>query len=171
MARSRRHVPTLKRTPAQKRALVKIRRLKPLDQIHALLEPGVVSYLREGPGHVYFTAQLPSNTVREQRLDRLPDQFIVKWGESSCLPRRQLQYDRCAVDRTHMWFMAFQVERRLLAGEFPSPYLRASADFSFRTGYSFDTRPRRLSARSVLPALLVRAPAPRIQLYAARGLS
>ncbi|KAJ7215282.1 hypothetical protein B0H12DRAFT_1242017 [Mycena haematopus] len=118
MAPFRRPNPTLRRTPAQKRAIERIRRLEPLDQIRALLEPGVVSYVREGPGDVYFTAQLPAHDVQKQHLDRLPDQLIVKWGESSCLPRRQLQYDDCAVGRTHMWISAFHVKRRLLAGEF-----------------------------------------------------
>ncbi|KAJ7227614.1 hypothetical protein B0H12DRAFT_1075303 [Mycena haematopus] len=126
MGRYHRHVPTLRRTPAQKRAIERIRRLEPLAQIHALLEPGVVSYLREGPGHVYFTAQLPAHAVRKQRLDRLPDKLIVKWGESSCLPRRQLQYDDCAVGRTHMWISAFHVKRRLLAGESSFAFLSCS---------------------------------------------
>ncbi|KAJ7213330.1 hypothetical protein B0H12DRAFT_1242296 [Mycena haematopus] len=97
-------------------------------------------------GHVYFTAQLPAHAVRKQRLDRLPDKLIVKWGESSCLPRRQLQYDDCAVGRTHMWISAFHVKRRLLAGE---------SSFAFLSCSRIGSPPR-----SILPALLVRPPPP-----------
>ncbi|KAJ7725271.1 hypothetical protein B0H14DRAFT_2641344 [Mycena olivaceomarginata] len=55
-----------------------------------------VRYFREGPGTVYFTAQ---------RDDR---GLIVKWGESTCLPRRQLEYDEYGAGKTQMWFGAFE---------------------------------------------------------------
>ncbi|KAJ7848864.1 hypothetical protein B0H14DRAFT_3452904 [Mycena olivaceomarginata] len=67
-----------------------------------------VRYLREGPGTVYFTGQ---------RNDL--GQLIVKWGVTSCLPRRQLEYEECGgAGQTRMWFVAFEVQRCLLAGEF-----------------------------------------------------
>ncbi|KAJ7752727.1 hypothetical protein B0H14DRAFT_2635718 [Mycena olivaceomarginata] len=42
-----------------------------------------VRYLQEGPGTVYFTGQRDDH-----------GQLIVKWG-TSCLPRRQLEYEDC----------------------------------------------------------------------------
>ncbi|KAJ7864270.1 hypothetical protein B0H14DRAFT_2574481 [Mycena olivaceomarginata] len=62
-------------------------------------------YLREGLGSVYFTGQ------RDNR-----GELIVKWGETSCLSRRQLEYKECGgAGQTQMWFVAFEVQRRLLA--------------------------------------------------------
>ncbi|KAJ7818847.1 hypothetical protein B0H14DRAFT_3473507 [Mycena olivaceomarginata] len=68
------------------------------------IEEDHVRYFREGPGTVYFTAQHDDS-----------GQLIVKWGESACLARRQLEYDECGVGQTQMWFGAFEVGRRLLA--------------------------------------------------------
>ncbi|KAJ7771200.1 hypothetical protein B0H14DRAFT_2632463 [Mycena olivaceomarginata] len=84
------------RTRAQERELARIRRLDPADQICALLaiKEDRVRYLQEGPGTVYFTGQRDDH-----------GELIVKWGETSCLSRRQLE----------MWFVAFEVQRRLLA--------------------------------------------------------
>ncbi|KAJ7710139.1 hypothetical protein B0H14DRAFT_2646193 [Mycena olivaceomarginata] len=95
-----------RRTQAQARERAKIYRLDPADQICALLaiEEDHVRYFREGPGTVYFTAQHDDG-----------GQLIVKWGESACLARRQLEYDECGVGQTQMWFGAFEVGRRLLA--------------------------------------------------------
>jgi hypothetical protein len=83
-------------------------RLDPADQICALLaiEDDHVRYSREGPGTVYFTAQRDDRGL-----------LIVKWGESTCLARRQLEYDKCGGVGTQMWFGAFEVQRRLFAGE------------------------------------------------------
>ncbi|KAJ7887774.1 hypothetical protein B0H14DRAFT_3430384 [Mycena olivaceomarginata] len=95
------------RTRVQERELARIRRLDPADQICALLaiKEDRVRYLREGPGTVYFTGQLDDH-----------GQLIVKWGVTSCLPRRQLEYEECGgAGQTRMWFVAFEVQRRLLA--------------------------------------------------------
>ncbi|KAF8144124.1 hypothetical protein K438DRAFT_1783088 [Mycena galopus ATCC 62051] len=82
-------------------------RLVPRAQIRALLtiEDDYIRYLAEGPGWVYWTGQVDSQ-----------GQLIIKWGVTVCLPRRQLEYDGCGVGRTQLWFMAFRVKRRLLAG-------------------------------------------------------
>ncbi|KAJ7807506.1 hypothetical protein B0H14DRAFT_2609581 [Mycena olivaceomarginata] len=74
------------RTRAQARELMGIRRLEPADQICALLaiKEDRVRYLQEGPGTVYFTGQRDDH-----------GQLIVKWGVTSCLPRRQLEYEDC----------------------------------------------------------------------------
>jgi hypothetical protein len=55
-------------------------RLDPADQICALLaiKDDHVRYSREGPGTVYFTAQRDDRAL-----------LILKWGESTCLARRQ----------------------------------------------------------------------------------
>ncbi|KAJ7826860.1 hypothetical protein B0H14DRAFT_2595564 [Mycena olivaceomarginata] len=68
------------RTRAQARELTGIRRLDPADQICALLA------IKEDPrpGTVYFTGQRDDH-----------GQLIVKWGVTSCLPRRQLEYEDC----------------------------------------------------------------------------
>ncbi|KAJ7787360.1 hypothetical protein B0H14DRAFT_2629457 [Mycena olivaceomarginata] len=95
------------RTRAQERELARIRRLDPADQICALLaiKEDRVRYLQEGPGTVYFTGQ---------RNDH--GELIVKWGETSCLSRRQLEYEECGgMGQTQMWFVVFEVQRRLLA--------------------------------------------------------
>ncbi|KAJ7807512.1 hypothetical protein B0H14DRAFT_3483167 [Mycena olivaceomarginata] len=86
---------------------VDARRLDPADQICALLaiKEDRVRYLREGPGTVYFTGQRDDH-----------GQLIVKWEVTSCLPRRQLEYEECGgAGQTRMWFVAFEVQRRLLA--------------------------------------------------------
>jgi hypothetical protein len=80
-----------------------------VDQICALLaiKEDPVHYLQEGPGTVYFTGQRDDH-----------GQLIVKWGVTSCLPRRQLEYKDCGGGgQTRMWFRAFEVQQRLLAGE------------------------------------------------------
>ncbi|KAJ7253306.1 hypothetical protein B0H12DRAFT_1071444 [Mycena haematopus] len=95
-----------KRTQAEKRKLGGIRKLEPGDQIPALLalEPHV-PFLREGRGAIYFTAHQQND-----------GQLIFKWGESTCVPRRQLDYRACEVDGgIQMWFVAFEVKRRLIA--------------------------------------------------------
>ncbi|KAJ7725589.1 hypothetical protein B0H14DRAFT_2641278 [Mycena olivaceomarginata] len=95
------------RTRAQERELARIRRLDPADQICALLaiKEDRVRYLQEGPGTVYFTRQRDDH-----------GELIVKWGETSCLSRRQLEYEECGgTGQTQMWFVAFEVQRRLLA--------------------------------------------------------
>ncbi|KAJ7799772.1 hypothetical protein B0H14DRAFT_3491330 [Mycena olivaceomarginata] len=79
------------RTQVQARERAKIYRLDPTPT-----EEDHVRYFREGPGTVYFTAQ---------RDDR---GLIVKWGESTCLPRRQLEYDEYGAGKTQMWFGAFE---------------------------------------------------------------
>ncbi|KAJ7829771.1 hypothetical protein B0H14DRAFT_2593857 [Mycena olivaceomarginata] len=111
MTRQRRNLPAKRRnrtrTRAQECELARIRRLDPADQICALLaiKDDRFRYLREGPGSVYFTGQ---------RDDR--GELIVKWGETSCLSRRQLEYDECGgAGQTQMWFVVFEVQRRLLA--------------------------------------------------------
>ncbi|KAJ7747092.1 hypothetical protein B0H14DRAFT_2636833 [Mycena olivaceomarginata] len=91
--------------PAGKEA--KVRRLDPADQICALLaiKDDCLRYLREGPGSIYFTRQ------RDDRRE-----LIVKWGETSCLSRRQLEYEECGgAGQTQMWFVVFEVQQRLLA--------------------------------------------------------
>ncbi|KAJ7864263.1 hypothetical protein B0H14DRAFT_3443610 [Mycena olivaceomarginata] len=94
------------RTRAQAWERAKIYRLDPADQICALLaiEDDHVRYSREGPGTLYFTAQRDDRGL-----------LIVKWGESTCLARRQLEYDECGGVGTQMWFGAFEVQRRLFA--------------------------------------------------------
>ncbi|KAJ7683292.1 hypothetical protein B0H14DRAFT_3535262 [Mycena olivaceomarginata] len=111
MTRQRRSPPPKKRkrtrTRAQERELARIRRLDPADQICALLaiKEDRVRYLQEGPGTVYFTGQRDDH-----------GELIVKWGETSCLSRRQLEYEECGgTGQTQMWFVAFEVQRRLLA--------------------------------------------------------
>ncbi|KAJ7840574.1 hypothetical protein B0H14DRAFT_3458110 [Mycena olivaceomarginata] len=71
--------------------------LTPADQICALLaiKEDRVRYLQEGPGTVYFTGQ---------RNDH--GELIVK----------QLEYEECGgMGQTQMWFVVFEVQRRLLA--------------------------------------------------------
>ncbi|KAJ7792822.1 hypothetical protein B0H14DRAFT_3498738 [Mycena olivaceomarginata] len=85
------------------------RRLDPADQICALLaiKDDRLRYLREGPGSVYFTGQ---------RDDR--GELIVKWG-GDLLPVSQAARVRGVAGgagQTQMWFVAFEVQRRLLAG-------------------------------------------------------
>ncbi|KAJ7805555.1 hypothetical protein B0H14DRAFT_3484975 [Mycena olivaceomarginata] len=95
MTRQRRSPPPKKRkrtrTRAQERELARIRRLDPADQICALL------------------------AIKEDRRDD-HGELIVKWGETSCLSHRQLEYEECGgTGQTQMWFVAFEVQRRLLA--------------------------------------------------------
>ncbi|KAJ7836933.1 hypothetical protein B0H13DRAFT_2368458 [Mycena leptocephala] len=91
-------------------------RLEPAEQVEGFLKLDPhVAFLDEGPGEVYFTAQLADDAVQQQRPDRLLSAVIVKWGVTRCLPRRQLDYGRCGEGRVHMWMMSYQVERRLLA--------------------------------------------------------
>ncbi|KAJ7787352.1 hypothetical protein B0H14DRAFT_3505607 [Mycena olivaceomarginata] len=111
MTRQRRNPPAKRRNRTRTRAQSASwqecsRRLDPVDQICALLaiKDDRLRYLREGPGSVYFTGQ---------RNDR--GELIVKWGETSCLSRRQLEYEECGgTGQTQMWFVAFEVQRRLL---------------------------------------------------------
>ncbi|KAF8197688.1 hypothetical protein K438DRAFT_1759818 [Mycena galopus ATCC 62051] len=82
------------------------RRFEPEEQIPALLalDPHV-RFLKEGPGGVYFTAHIHNGRL------------MVKWGVSTCVPRRQLDYHACEVGgRIQLWFVAFEnLERRLIA--------------------------------------------------------
>jgi hypothetical protein len=78
----------------------------------------VMPYLDEGEGYVYFTGVLQNNAVQELDPKELPRQMIIKWGVSTCMSRRQLEYHACEVGQTQLWFCAFKVEHRLLAGEF-----------------------------------------------------
>ncbi|KAF8143009.1 hypothetical protein K438DRAFT_1994384 [Mycena galopus ATCC 62051] len=78
--------------------------LEPEEQIGALLplDP-YVRYLQEGPGGVYFTAYLQNSCL------------ITKWGMIHCVSHRQLDYHACEGSRgVQMWFMAFEVEHRLI---------------------------------------------------------
>ncbi|KAJ7830497.1 hypothetical protein B0H14DRAFT_2593249 [Mycena olivaceomarginata] len=69
------------------------------------MEDDRLRHLRKGPGSVYFTGQ------RDDRRE-----LIVKWGETSCLSHRQLEYEECGgAGQTQMWFVVFEVQRRLLA--------------------------------------------------------
>ncbi|KAJ7680188.1 hypothetical protein B0H14DRAFT_3535904 [Mycena olivaceomarginata] len=112
MTRQRRSLPASRqkrtRMRAQEREPARICRLDPTDQICALLaiKDDRLRYLRDGLGSVYFTGQ---------RDDR--GELIMKWGETSCLSRRQLEYKECGgAGQTQMWFVVFEVQRRLLAG-------------------------------------------------------
>jgi hypothetical protein len=96
------------------------RRLKPGPQRDLLLglkDGNVVPYLDEGEGCMYFTGVLQKKAIQELHPKELPRQMIVKWGVSTCVSRRQLEYHACEVGQTQVWFCAFKVERRLLAGE------------------------------------------------------
>ncbi|KAJ7763930.1 hypothetical protein B0H14DRAFT_3510526 [Mycena olivaceomarginata] len=90
MTRQHRNPPAPKRkrrrTRAQAREQTRIRRLDPADQICALLaiKEDRARYLQESPGTIYFTGQRDNN-----------GQLIMKWGVTSCLPRRQLEYEEC----------------------------------------------------------------------------
>ncbi|KAJ7689235.1 hypothetical protein B0H14DRAFT_3532852 [Mycena olivaceomarginata] len=111
---------TRRRTKAEIRELGRIRRLKPGPQRDLLLglkDGNVVPYLDEGEGCVYFTGVLQKKAIQELHPKELPRQMIVKWGVSTCVSRRQLEYHACEVGQTQVWFCAFKVERRLLAGE------------------------------------------------------
>ena len=78
-----------------------------------------VRFLSEGPGAVYFTVHR-----------RHDGSLIFKWGQSSCVARRQLEYDACEDDGgMHMWFVAFEVEHRLIAGAFSFPARLPSVSF------------------------------------------
>ncbi|KAJ7789977.1 hypothetical protein B0H14DRAFT_3502258 [Mycena olivaceomarginata] len=68
-----------------------------------------------GEGYVYFTGVLQNNAVQELHPKELSHQMIVKWGASTCVSRRQLEYHACEVGQTQVWFCAFKVERHLLA--------------------------------------------------------
>ncbi|KAJ7845170.1 hypothetical protein B0H14DRAFT_2584886 [Mycena olivaceomarginata] len=90
-----------RRTQAKRSERAKIYRLDPADQICALLaiEEDHVRYFREA---------------------RRRGQLIVKWGESACLARRQLEYDECGVvGKQQMWFWGVRerVIRLALIGE------------------------------------------------------
>ncbi|KAJ7252798.1 hypothetical protein B0H12DRAFT_1071657 [Mycena haematopus] len=97
---------TRKRTQADERELRRIRKLDPKNQIPALLALGPhIPFLREGRGAVYFTAHR-----------RNDGPVMLKWGQSTCVPRRQLDYRACEVgEGIQMWFVAFEVKRRLIA--------------------------------------------------------
>ncbi|KAJ7701045.1 hypothetical protein B0H14DRAFT_2648547 [Mycena olivaceomarginata] len=100
--------------------VLRSRRLKPGPQRDLLLglkDGNVVPYLDEGEGCVYFTGVLQKKAIQELHPKELPRQMIVKWGVSTCVSRRQLEYHACEVGQTQVWFCAFKVERRLLAGE------------------------------------------------------
>ncbi|KAJ7821439.1 hypothetical protein B0H14DRAFT_2599202 [Mycena olivaceomarginata] len=109
---------TRRRTKAEIRELGRIRRLKPGPQRDLLLglkDGNVVPYLDEGEGCVYFTGVLQKKAIQELHPKELPRQMIVKWGVSTCVSRRQLEYHACEVGQTQVWFCTFKVERRLLA--------------------------------------------------------
>ncbi|KAJ6491083.1 hypothetical protein C8R45DRAFT_928906 [Mycena sanguinolenta] len=63
-----------------------------------------VRFLNEGPGAVYFTVHQRDGGE------------LIKWGQSTDVPCRQLDYDACEDDGgTQMWVVAFEVEHRLIA--------------------------------------------------------
>ncbi|KAJ6484912.1 hypothetical protein C8R45DRAFT_1214810 [Mycena sanguinolenta] len=95
-----------KRTRADKCRLATIRTFEPGAQIPALLEVDPhVRFLKEGPGAVYFTVHRRNNR-----------ELIFKWGQSTCVPRRQLDYHACEDDGgMQMWVVAFEVEHHLIA--------------------------------------------------------
>ncbi|KAF8214522.1 hypothetical protein K438DRAFT_1749629 [Mycena galopus ATCC 62051] len=81
-------------------------RLEPEKQIPQLLAlDSHTRYLKEGPGSVYFTAHLHNGRL------------IIKWGVSTSVPRRQLDYHACEVGgRMQLWIVAFEnLEYRLIA--------------------------------------------------------
>ncbi|KAF8213513.1 hypothetical protein K438DRAFT_1956891 [Mycena galopus ATCC 62051] len=99
------------------------RRLDASQQIIALhsvnvLFPDLELYLKEGRGAVYFVFRAQDTAIQQLRPSELLPQIIFKWGVTERIERRQIQYDDCDVGQTHIWVMAFYVDRRLLAGKF-----------------------------------------------------
>ncbi|KAF8140872.1 hypothetical protein K438DRAFT_1995604 [Mycena galopus ATCC 62051] len=103
-------------TPAQKHRLQRI--FEPEEQIPVLLVLNPhVCLLKEGPGGIYFTVHIHNGCL------------MVKWGVSTCVPRRQLDYHACEVGRRiQLWFVAFEnFKCCLIAGEPPvRPSIRPS---------------------------------------------
>ncbi|KAK7027775.1 hypothetical protein R3P38DRAFT_3190858 [Favolaschia claudopus] len=96
------------RDTSRTRSIARIRRLTADAQIPALLAYARHGrpYLREGRGYLYL------NQTRS--LDS-PERVIWKVGETKNLGRRRKQYDACDVITQHRWFLAFHVQKRLLA--------------------------------------------------------
>ncbi|KAK7000585.1 hypothetical protein R3P38DRAFT_2797201 [Favolaschia claudopus] len=96
------------RSPQEKRALAKLRKLAPDEQKRALIAFSLRGrpYLREGNGIVYLNSTIS--------LDH-PKRVIWKVGETRDLVRRREEYRRCDVSHPHTWFFGFHVQRRLLA--------------------------------------------------------
>ncbi|KAJ6503652.1 hypothetical protein C8R45DRAFT_923995 [Mycena sanguinolenta] len=86
------------------------RRLHPIPRWSTRARDPVVnasgaSFGEDGPGAVYFTVH-----------HRHDGSLIFKWGQSSCVTRRQPEYGACEDEgEIQMWFVVFEVEHRLIA--------------------------------------------------------